>query len=225
MAVTASQPHAAPAPATARRAGLDRDEVVDAALALVEADGPEGLSMRKLAAQLGVTTTTIYWHVGSREELVTAVIRRLSERLADRRVVGSTPEERVMSAVGHVWQSALEHRHVTSLAHQSGATSLLELPLEVAVVRELEAAGLTGGQARDALRAILMCVAGFLVVALRHEDRSRPEHRPAALWSTVEDPGISADTIAALGRPAALEPLFERTLRPVVRSFLAGGQP
>ena len=40
-----------------RHAGLDRDDVVDAALALVEAGGGEALTMRKLAAELGVAET------------------------------------------------------------------------------------------------------------------------------------------------------------------------
>ena len=42
------------------RAGLEPTEIVDAALALVDAHGAEALTMRRLAADLGVTTTTIY---------------------------------------------------------------------------------------------------------------------------------------------------------------------
>ena len=64
---------AATASGPGRRAGLDPDEVVATALALVEAGGPEALTMRKLAAELGVGTNTIYWHVGSREELIAAL--------------------------------------------------------------------------------------------------------------------------------------------------------
>src|SRR4051794_8216266 len=97
---------------TARRAGLDRDDVIDAALTIVEEHGAAALTMRKLAAELDVTTTTIYWHVGGRDELVTALIRRLADRLAERAVVGDTPSERVLSAARCVWDSALEHRHV-----------------------------------------------------------------------------------------------------------------
>ena len=149
---------------TGRRAGLDRDDVVECALAIVEAGGPEALTMRKLAAELGVTTTTIYWHVGGRDEVVTAVIQKMSEQQAEAAIEGATARERVMSAARQVWKSALEHRNVTSLAHQAGATSLLEMELEIALVRELDAAGLCGTAARDALRGILICVGGFLVL-------------------------------------------------------------
>ena len=57
-----------------RHAGIERDDVIDAALALVESGGGDALTMRKLAAELGVATTTIYWHVGNRDDLVLAVV-------------------------------------------------------------------------------------------------------------------------------------------------------
>ena len=44
---------------TGRRAGLDRDDMVATALALVEKEGPGALSMRRLATELAVTTTTV----------------------------------------------------------------------------------------------------------------------------------------------------------------------
>jgi AcrR family transcriptional regulator len=202
-----------------RRAGLDADEVVSAALAIVARDGAGALSMRKLASELGVTTTTIYWHVGSREELIVAVIERVSHDLGARRVRGATPRDRVASVARSVWRSAFEHRNVTALAHQVGATSLLEMQLEVAMARELEAAGLTGVELRDALRSILMCVAGFLVVALRRGDGTNPELRSTTLWSRLDAP-ISAASRAALTEDVDVEALFERTLTAVVAAYV-----
>lgn len=202
-----------------RRAGLDADEVVAAAVTIVERDGPAALSMRKLATELGVTTTTIYWHVGSRDQLILAVIERVSHDLGARRVRGATPRDRVASVARSVWRSAFEHRNVTALAHQVGATSLLEMQLELAMVRELEAAGLRGHEVRDALRSILMCVAGFLVVALRRSEATSPDLRSAALWSRVEAP-ISEATRAALTDDTDVEALFERTLTAVVAAYV-----
>jgi AcrR family transcriptional regulator len=210
-----------PSPATARRAGLDRDDVVDAALALVEAEGAGALTMRRLAAELDVTTTTIYWHVGGRDEVVTALIGRLSERLAEREVRGRRPAERIVDAARLMWDSSIEHRHVTVLAYQVGAASLLEFPLQVAVVRELEAAGLRGPAVRDALRAIVMCVAGFLVAALRPEDSVPEAYRTRSLWAAHADDAISPETLAALTHRPDLEALLTTTLRAVVDAVLA----
>jgi AcrR family transcriptional regulator len=205
---------------TGRRAGLDRDEVVRRALELVEAGGAEALTMRKLAAELGVTTTTIYWHVGSRDDLVIAVIQRLADQQAQVRVEGSTPRDRVLSAARNIWLNALAHRNVTALASQVGATTLLELPLEVALVAELDAAGVRGARGRDALRSILMIIAGFLVGAWRRDDVAPPELRPAALWAGVRDDRIDPTTIDALTGASDLGDLLERSLAAVVDAYV-----
>lgn len=203
-------------------AGLGPDDVVDAALALVEQEGAAALTMRRLAAELGVAATTIYWHVGGRDEVVHAVIARLGEQLGERPVSGSAPRERVLSVARHVWDSALEHPEVMKLAHAVGATSVLEMHLEIALARELTAAGVVGEAARDALRAILICVGGFLVLALRPPDAVPPALAGTALWASVDDPAIDPETVAALTRPIDLPALFERTLAAVVEGALAG---
>lgn len=213
---------------TTRRVGLDRGQIVERALELVEEHGADALSMRKLAAELDVTTTTIYWHVGSRDDLVLAVIQRLADQQAKVRVSGATPRARVASAARNIWRNARAHRNVTALASQVGATTLLELPLEVALVAELEAAGVVGTRARDALRSILMVVAGFLVGAWRREDVAPPELRTGALWAAVDDPRIGASTIDAITTPADIDALFETALKAVVAAHVpepSGGTP
>lgn len=207
---------------TGRRAGLDRDDIVERALEMVEQGGAAALTMRKLASELGVTTTTIYWHVGDRDALVASVIERVAHRQAELVVKGASARDRVMCVARHVWRSALAHRNVTALAHQVGATSLLELPLEITLARELDAAGVHGEAARDALRAILMCIAGFLVVAFRSEGRGAgsPRNQPHALWADVVDDSIAPATLAAMRIPPELDPLFETTVRAVVDSFV-----
>ncbi len=207
---------------TGRRAGLDHADVIEGALALVEEGGPEALTMRKLAAELGVTTTTIYWHAGGRDDIVTAVIKLMSQRLAHTPVEGILAPDRVMSAARHVWESALAHPEVTSLAHQHRSTSLLELDLEIVLARELAAAGLRGDSARDALRAILISVGGFLVLGLRDESAIDDEHTSHALWAGIDDPGIDPSTVESLTHPVDLHALFETTVRAVVDHYVPG---
>ena len=62
-----------------RRGGapLDRDRIVAAALAIVDARGVEALSFRRLADDLGVTPMAIYWHVRGRVELLEIVGQRV----------------------------------------------------------------------------------------------------------------------------------------------------
>lgn len=50
--------------------GLTRDRVVRAGIAIADAQGLDGLSMRRVAAELGVGVMSLYRHVQDREELV-----------------------------------------------------------------------------------------------------------------------------------------------------------
>jgi AcrR family transcriptional regulator len=60
-------------PATRKRAGqptLDRDQIVRAALALLDEEGLSGLSMRRLGTRLGAGATSLYWHVATKDDLL-----------------------------------------------------------------------------------------------------------------------------------------------------------
>uniref|UniRef100_UPI00189226D4 TetR family transcriptional regulator n=1 Tax=Catenulispora rubra TaxID=280293 RepID=UPI00189226D4 len=53
---------------------LSRDGIIAAALALVDAEGLEALSTRRLAAELGVSGPSLYNHVATKDELIDAVV-------------------------------------------------------------------------------------------------------------------------------------------------------
>ncbi|UTY59717.1 TetR/AcrR family transcriptional regulator [Massilia sp. erpn] len=61
----------------AQGAGLSRDDILTAALALLDENGGQGLSMRALAARLSVTPMSLYHHVQDRAGL----LRALSDRV------------------------------------------------------------------------------------------------------------------------------------------------
>jgi AcrR family transcriptional regulator len=198
-----------------RRTGLDRGDVVAAALDLVVREGPVALTMRRLATELDVGTPTIYWHVGSRDELVAAVVRTQSERLAERPVEGTTGRERVASAALHIYTGAIEHRAITSLAHQAGMDSLLLHHLEAALVAEVEDAGITGEACADAVRAVLVVVTGALVLALRDPSRSPEAYRSDTLWADADAP-VASQTRDALCVEPDIHALTAATVRAVV---------
>ena len=202
-----------------RRTGLDRSDVVAAAHGLVEREGAPALSMRRLATELDVATPTIYWHVNSRDELVAAVIGLQSTRLAEQPVEGSTPGERVFNAARHIWTSSIEHRGFTSLAHQTGTSTLLLHHLEAALLGELEAAGLVGQAAADASRVILITVGGSLLHALRDHEAYPAEYRPDALWAGSDAP-IAEETKAALRIEPDLDDLSAVALRAVIAHYV-----
>jgi AcrR family transcriptional regulator len=53
---------------------LSREQIVRAAIELLDAEGPAGLSMRRLGSHLGAGATSLYWHVGNKDELLELAI-------------------------------------------------------------------------------------------------------------------------------------------------------
>jgi AcrR family transcriptional regulator len=52
------------------RETLTREQIIEAAIALLDSEGLEGLNMRALGSRLGSAATAVYWHLGSKENLV-----------------------------------------------------------------------------------------------------------------------------------------------------------
>ncbi len=49
---------------------LTREQILKTAIDLLDAEGLEGLNMRALGKRLGSAATAVYWHVGSKENLI-----------------------------------------------------------------------------------------------------------------------------------------------------------
>ncbi|MGY4099861.1 TetR/AcrR family transcriptional regulator [Nocardia sp. R16R-3T] len=61
-------------PRRPKAAGLRRDQIVAAALDVLDAEGLGALSMRKLGAKLDAGATSLYWHVANKDELLELVL-------------------------------------------------------------------------------------------------------------------------------------------------------
>ncbi|HEX4216884.1 MAG TPA: TetR/AcrR family transcriptional regulator [Acidimicrobiales bacterium] len=59
------------------RPELSREAVIDAALAVLADVGPDGLTMRRVATELGTAAASLYGYVANKEELIELVIDRV----------------------------------------------------------------------------------------------------------------------------------------------------
>jgi TetR/AcrR family transcriptional regulator, tetracycline repressor protein len=201
------------------RTALTRDEVLDAAAALVKQHGPQALTMRGLAAELGTAVTSIYWHVGNRESLLDALVERTVQEMGAIRPVGRTPAQRVVSVARRLRRELRERPHLIAMVHERGLPERMFLPAQQALVHEVHAAGLRGARAAEAVRAVQFQVVGFVLVE-RNRERS-PVQSPGEgeLWDarTAEhDPALAR----ALARPADPERLFTSSVRALVSALL-----
>lgn len=91
------------------------DEIVDTARALLEAEGAEALSMRRLADEIGIRAPSLYKHVRDKEELEAAII---AEGLADlaERFERAVSEDDPLAAFARAYRAfAREHPHLYRL--------------------------------------------------------------------------------------------------------------
>ncbi|AZM88555.1 TetR family transcriptional regulator [Streptomyces sp. W1SF4] len=203
------------------RSALTREEVLEAAAALVRRHGPAALTMRGLAAELGTAVTSIYWHVGNRERLLDALVERTVQEMGALRPAGRTPAERIVSVARTLRREIRARPHLIAMVHERGLTERMFLPAQRALVDEVHAAGLRGARAADAVRAVQFQVVGFLLVE-RNRERS-PAQSPGEgeLWDPGAAPGDPA-LARALARPADPERLFLLSVRALTEALLTG---
>jgi AcrR family transcriptional regulator len=160
---------------------LTRRRILRAALRLIDRDGLDALSMRRLGAALGVEAMALYRHVGSKGALLEGVAELLLEELE------------LPDAGSASWQdtwTALAHSYRRLARGHPGAFRLLALsPLGIAArferawapVTILRDAGFDEQQAERAFRTLLSYADGYLLreQAERDADLSADEAEAA----------------------------------------------
>jgi AcrR family transcriptional regulator len=146
------------------RSTLTRDQIVAEALRLLDAEGAEALSMRKLAAALGVGTTSLYWHVANRDELIELVANEIYGEL-DLPDAGEMHDWRAATRrFAHSMRSGIvRHRWVVSeLDHVVAAVPGPNLSQATeSMLAVFEAAGFPLPEAERALNTVSAYVAGI----------------------------------------------------------------
>jgi AcrR family transcriptional regulator len=64
-----------------RDRGLSRGEIVSTAIAVADAEGPDAISMRRIARELGAGAMSLYWHIGSKEELLDLMLESIEAEI------------------------------------------------------------------------------------------------------------------------------------------------
>lgn len=98
---------------------LDRRRVVDEALRLLDEAGLDALSLRTLAARLGVQAPTLYWHIGSKAELLDA----LADAIMDE-AIAAIPVPQAEDDGAEWLVTALIELRRAMLRHRDGARTI-----------------------------------------------------------------------------------------------------
>jgi AcrR family transcriptional regulator len=138
---------------------LTRERVVAEALSIIAASGAQALSMRALAARLGVVPGALYRHVRGKEQLndLDAVLGEIDFR-AD---AGTPWSARVAALAGRLRAILENHPGTAALLKTRDPLSPTSLALAEAFLAPLLEAGLTGREAALAFRVLYDYTLGF----------------------------------------------------------------
>lgn len=147
------------------RAPLDRDAVLRAGLAFVDANGAEAVSMRRIADALGVTPMALYNHVEDKRALLDG-IADLVAREIDAPPAGAPWQRRLRETLRAVRRVYLVHPHAAPLIQTAHAsTPALLAPMRHAL-DALADAGLPPRPALDAWVALIGLTNGHVAYQL-----------------------------------------------------------
>src|SRR5579864_3975430 len=124
-----------------KRRALDQQQVVRAALALLDEVGLDALTMRRLAGTLGVKAASLYRHVRNKDELLALLGDEISAEIPLPRPAGTWRAQLTESA-WNVRRGLLAHRDGARVLASTPPAGPRRLRHVEAVLRILRAAGL-----------------------------------------------------------------------------------
>jgi AcrR family transcriptional regulator len=184
MNAHASQP---PEQLTARRR-----EILDAALRILETEGPAAVTMRRLAAELGIQAPSLYKHI-SDKGVIDGLLQQHAMARFGEAVRAAGPGARAVAAAYRTW--ALANRHLYELATRR--------PLRRDIVEEAEAfaaAPLVEAVGGDPDKALALLGLAHGLVDLELNDHFPAGTDVQAAWDAA------VDALAAAPRSAAPSP-------------------
>lgn len=160
------------------RKPLGREQIVDAAFQLLDQSGIEGVSLRKVACQLGIRAPSLYWHFKSKQALIDAMADALIEQVA-RDVPAGQSWRATLLQIAHEFRSGLKaHRDGARVYAGTYIASENVLRLGEAMIQALAEAGAPIDFAATAAMDLAYYVMGFVI-----EEQALPD------YGHVEDVG------------------------------------
>jgi TetR/AcrR family tetracycline transcriptional repressor len=206
--------------ATAERAPVTRESIVEAALDLLGEGGLDSVSFRRIAGRLGVSGPTLYWHVANKRELMDLMAEELVRRAgrgAAEPAHGQPWWEWLRAHAQHMFEALIATRDAPRVlaGNRPSRDSFPQIEQTLAV---LVHAGLTPGQAQMALFAI-----GAYVIGSATEWQAEAERQASQPLPDPEDPVAGALREDALaGQPYLLAAIRDLLSRPHQATFEHG---
>lgn len=164
-----------------RRPSLSREAIVDAAMKVLDADGLDAVTMRRVAHELDTGAASLYAHVADKEQLITLLMERVIGEVPVPELDGQSDWQEYAKQFGRAVRA-------TMAAHNDIArAAFARIPLGPNAVRSMEAmvGVLRSGGLPDQVVAFASDLLPLYVSAIAYEE------------SLYSQQGVSAEEMAA----------------------------
>ncbi len=204
-----------------RRGALTREQIAGTALELIDRDGLDALSMRRLADRLGVGTMTLYGYFRDKDELLDAVVdAAAAER--PRRKRGGTWQDELRELARFLRLSLARHPALVQLRLTRPIMTPGAFRGTEAALQALRHAGFGTEDAARAFRLVFVYVFGYAAFnAPQVTDDMRGEVRTAIAALPPDDYPVMSESVDALAETLGGDDPFEFGLDLVIAGMEA----
>jgi AcrR family transcriptional regulator len=206
----------------AKRAPLSRERILEAALKILDAEGLAGLSMRRLASDLGVEAMSLYNHVADRRDLMDGVANLVLSKIKPPDL--GLPWQRRLEAIAMgLYGALLAHPPLVLLlasaeARVSDPTVMSGMDMIAAALAD---SGLRPAQQVSAFRGLIAMCFGFVIAhtqGLSSSKAAAEEH-----WAQWDSSQWNEPNLPHLSRlaPQFLKTHADDDLRFMLKAYLA----
>jgi AcrR family transcriptional regulator len=159
---------------------LSRDAIMTAARTIIERDGIEALTMRRLAEELDSSAMAIYRHLRDKDELLVLLLDRLAAEIQRPRLPRD-PRARLIKSCATMRDALAQYPWVVDVLTRGDLIAPSILWLMEEIVASFVAVGMTHEQAADGYRAVWQFTVGELIVQRGLERLAALPRRPYVL--------------------------------------------
>ena len=203
------------------RPPLDREQIATAGLRIVDEEGVDALSLRRLAGELGVAPMSIYWHVRDKAELLELIGRQVFAEIEIPEAHGDWRDQ-LRDVHRAMLAGVLRHPNTTDILIGRARYSPGGLALFERILAILLAAGFSPESAFDAYSSLYLFTLGFTATAGRSPEFREIQRQGVLYMGTLPEdqfPSIRS-VVPVIGR-RALDEQFNLFLDVVIEGIAA----
>lgn len=214
---------ASPARRTGRPPTTSREQILHGARRIIDRDGWQKLTIRRLAAEIGVGATTIYHHVRDKDDLLVQVLDYYADQI-ERPRLPEDPRERVVVAATTMHDAIAAWPQVAELLTADDLMGESALWMIDAIVGGAVECGCSPEQAAELYRSVWYYTIGEILIranAGRRAEDDRPRYRDT-VFANLD--ASRYPNLAVLGKSwprVTARDTYDRGLRALVDGLLA----